>query len=454
LAGCSLLFLFFPGAPDSRPSQSIVRTVEVKPAAVQVQARLASNRLEDDSADLLRIIVWNSSNQPLSSLHLSLSAPGFALDQNNLVCKTLGNTGSEGPIGTQEGCQFEVGLSPAARSGTYGITATVAWNQANVAARATEVLGPVLIERNWSSARWARMARRFGSLLRDLTLPIILVALGALFARKQSEREATRKDDETKAEQRRTAAEGEKEETRRVAHSNQVERQEVRRLLLARVMELAELHYLLFVTHTRLILIEAEKIQASKPDAAPEKLFLQVLLLLKRMEVFRLTKGGVFFRRRGGERAVSAAWYLLKSNVYGALGDENTSAALKLVQSDWDFATFKARFEELGPAWTKFQLWLAESERSNSMWGSFWQILGIVDAFQAIMSFEADEALSEYWYDEPGTVEFILEAPTLLYQRDSADPFARRKILVLQQQLRDLYKRNVQVEALAPISNV
>jgi hypothetical protein len=273
------------------------------------------------------------------------------------------------------------------------------------------------------------MGRRFDALLKDLTLPLLLAALGAFFAGRQSRRDADRRTQE----------------------SEQAERQDVHHLLLTRVMDLAEQHYLLFVNHARLILIEADKIHGNKPDAAPDKLFLQVLFLLKRMEVFRLTKGGIFFTSRAGERTVGAAWYLLKTKMYAALGDEKAAAVLKVVSSDWDYATYKAKLADktncadLDQAWIEFEKWLKEAETSNAPTGSFWQILGTVDAFQAVMAFEADQALSKYWYEEAGSVVFLRQDPTLLYEGKLAGPYEKTKTSELEVLLRDKYGRSVKI---------
>jgi hypothetical protein len=479
---CLVVLLLFPAAPDSHPSQSIVRAMEVKSAQVRVEARLDSNRLEDDSADTLRVTVLNDSLQPLTSLHLGLSAPGFALEQKSLPCRHLdGSVSPDQPLPSHQSCEFAVPLSAAARSGLYGITAVVDWRQSDTAGRATLILGPVTIDRSLGAAKWTRLARRLALVLKDLTLPIIVAILGAWFTTRQGQQEAQRRKDETdrenarrdretalqdariaaekdrelariaaekEADLRRIDAERDKEDARRVAQTAQVERQEVRRLLLTRVMELAEQHYLPFVTHARVILIEAGKIRDKKPDAAPDKLFLHVLFLLKRMDIFRLTKGGIFFKTRGGERAVGAAWYLLKVGIYSALGDENTASALKLVRIKWDYATYKTQLTTLDPAWTEFQSWLAEPENSTKPTGSFWQILGILDAFQAVMLFEADKPLSTYWYEEDSAPTFLLPAPTLFYKLPSTNLYAETQTSELILQLNSLYSRSTQIKQL------
>jgi hypothetical protein len=87
---CVLLFgllLWFPESADVHPSESIVRSQELKAAQVHLQARLDTNRLEDNSADRMRVTVTNDSAPALTALHFALNAPGFALDQTNLPCK-------------------------------------------------------------------------------------------------------------------------------------------------------------------------------------------------------------------------------------------------------------------------------------------------------------------------------------------------------------------------------
>lgn len=477
LALC-ILALLFPSSPDVQPSRALIRSVTSKSGSVRFQSTLHRNRLEDEATDTLEITVVNDSDRQVSGLHLAISAPGFALNQANWPCGDPAGNAPLDPLPPHRMCRFVVGLSPAARSGIYGITAFVDWNQANLADHIALALGPVTIDQMWGQARWTRMARRLGSLLKDLTLPVLLAVLGAFFASRQSKRDAERRNEEAAretqriqhekdaekarqdaekekerlridaeklAEQKRIEAEKQREERRRDALIEQAERQDVRHLLLTRVMELAEQHYLPFVGHTRLILIEAEKIRDQKPDAAPDKLFLQVLLLLKRMVVFRLSKGGVFLKTRAGERTIGTAWFLLKTRMHAALGDQNADAALNIVRTDWDYDTLKQRFADLQPAWTEFQNWLKQPDDAAALTGSFWQMLGILDAFQAVMAFEADRPLSQYWYEEDAKLVFQLPEPTVLYVRQSAVTQDKTKTSELEVLLRDEYSRSVQV---------
>jgi hypothetical protein len=480
LAVGMLALLFFPALPDTHPSQTIVRVSTIKAASLRLEGRLERNRIEDEAPDALEITVVNDSDRD-TNLHLSLNAPGFELDQTKLACN--GANGALDLLPPHKSCQFKLNLAPAARSGTYGVTTFLHWTQKGGGFdQASLQFGPVVIDRNWGAARWTRMGRRMGTLLKDLTLPLLLAVLGAYFARQQSTRDAAiraeeaardaariereknaetaratadegkerdRMEAEKTAEQKRINAEKARDELRRDALIEQAERQDVRHLLLTRVMELAEQHYLLFVNHTRLILTEAGKILSDKPDAAPDKLFLHVLFMLKRMEVFRLSKGGIFFKGRGGERTVGAAWFLLKTKFYAALGDENAAAALNIVHSDWDYATYKKRFAELDPAWIQFQTWLKEPENSIAPAGSFWQMLGTLDAFQAVMAFEADRALSKYWYEEDGKLTFLLDPPTVLYVGKLAIDYEKTKTSELEVLLRDQYGRAVRIERIS-----
>src|SRR5665213_1412685 len=381
IAGIVALLFFFPAAPDSQPSQSLVRVAEIESAQVRVEARLEKNRIDDSSADLLHIDVLNESAQPLTSLKLSLTAPRLVAGKESSTCRHLdGSTSPDKPLGAHQRCEFQVPLSASVRSGSYGITSVVEWQQiqppapaqpapvtgtvasavAPAEGLATLTLGPVTIDRSFGAASWTRLARRFAALFKDLTLPIILVGLGAWFTNRQNLRENERKAAEAQLEITRTAQENDRQDARlkaekqleqvrieadrareverRAAEIKQIERQEVHRLLLGRVMELAEQHYLHFAAHSRLIVMEAEKIENKAPDAAPDKLFFNVLLLLKRMDIFRATKGGLFFSTRGGERAAGAAWFLIKFTMYGVLGDADLAAALKRVELAWDLS--------------------------------------------------------------------------------------------------------------------
>lgn len=433
-----LVLLFFPSSDNQRTNEPIIRASRLISPPIRLQARLDRNRIEDDSEDTLQVRVVNDSSQePLRSLHLSLVAPGFALDQNNLICS---GANPDNTILANQSCQFAVKLLPNAKSGVYGIAATVDWNQPRVAGRATLLLDPITIDRTWGAAQWRRAGARLTTLLKELTLPIILVVLGSILAGRQQSAEA-----------RRAEAEKLRDEARITARTEQDERQEVRHLLLTRVMELAEQHYLLFASHAKQIVIESEKIRLGKPDAAPDKVFLHVMILLKRMKVFRLTKGGIFLKTREGEYAVAAAWALLTISLYGAMGHENTAAALKFVEMDWDYATYKAQLANLIPAWNEFQSWLAEPEDSTDPKGSFRQIIGVVDAFQAIIRFEADTALSKYWYEEEGKVDFALDAPTILFETPSTDKFSKQWLSTLEGLLKNSYSREVRVKVLRPI---
>ena len=186
-------------------------------------------------------------------------------------------------------------------------------------------------------------------------------------------------------------------------------------------------------------------------DADFEKLFFHLLLLLKHMEVFRLKEGGVFFKRRDGEKAMTAAWYLLKTTSYRGLGgDEIVAKALEKVKCDWDYATYKAALPgpELQAVWTKFQEWRKVAEDSADA-ESLWQILGVIDAFQAIASFEADFAL-KYWYEganqerDPKAKLFMLQGKTEIYYRKTHDP--QDLAHTLQDQLQTLYQREVETK--------
>lgn len=453
-----LVFLFlFPASPDTHPIESLVRISDLKSAQIRVIARLQRNRLEDDSADLLEIEVENNSATSLDAPHIHLTAPGFSLDANDpdfaqqqqsLPCfDEFGKTVSSVP--SRQSCRFKVLLKPACQSGAYGVTTFVNWGVKDSAGESILLLAPVTIDRTWSAARFVQAAKRFGSLLKDLALPIMLAILGAFFAKRQSDLEANRKSEEARIESERTEKEKQAENKRIEADKEQAERQEVGRLLLNRILDLAQNHYLPFVSQAKSVLIEAKKNRDSTSDADFEKLFFHLLLLLKHMEIFRLQAGGVFFKRRDGETAMSAAWFLLKTYAYKGLGgDEVIAHALRIVESNWDYVTYKHVLNGsfLRDAWTSFKNWRGVAEDSKEESGSFWQIVGVIDAFQAIASFEADYAF-KYWYEkerDPKSKLFFQDGKTVLYYRKKEDP--QNLTDTLKTLLNTLYGREVEVK--------
>ena len=427
LAGILLtlfIFLIFPAGPGSHPAGALVRIIEIKPAQVRLDAFLERNLISDSEPDELSLSVSNNSDQPLEGLHLAVDAPGFSVDQKKLTCTGAAGTPGSNALASHQSCSFQVKLDPLARSGAYGTTAFLHWSQANAGQHATVLLAPITIERRWGAVQWIRSFRRLGSFLKDITLPVILLYLGYFFTGKQK----TRDNEQANREKEREA------------------RQEVEKLLLTRVMELAKAHYLAFVGIARSILSEADKLYGNKTGADEKKLFLQVLLLLKRMENFRNAEGGVFFRRRGGERAVSAAWYLLKARMVSAFGEEDTAKVLEQVEVDWDYAKFTAKFRRLDYVWQKFHAWVQEPMNSSKPSGSFRQLLCVLDAFQAVTAVEADYAF-KYWYDEKdlGKPNFQLPGPTVLYRSYAAVALEIDKIGQLAEELQGLYDRKVEV---------
>jgi hypothetical protein len=441
LAALCLLF-FYPGSPEGRPSESITRIAELKLQGMRVEARLQRNRIEDSSSDLLQVDLFNGSEKEIREPRLHLSAPGFSLgdnprafsqDQRFLPC--VDPTGKPATaVPARSSCRFAVNLAPACLSGVYGVTVYVDWAGPDAHADTAILLAPITIDRAWrlSTARFARAGRRLSSILKDLAVPIMLAVLGALFAAWQSGLEASRLE----------------------AEREQSERQEVGRLLLTRILDLARMHYLPFVTQATSVLNEAEKNRSSAFDSDFEKLFYHFLLLLKRMEVFRLTEGGIFFKRRDGEMAMTAAWFLLKTASYRGLGGDLAVAnAMKVIEPDWDYAAYKTALPcpAMQAVWKRFQAWRKVPLTPAKGAESFWQILGVMDAFQAIASFEGDTAL-QYWYEkdrnpsDPNEKLFRQAGKTLLYRRKDLDP--QDMAGTLEKRLKELYQRDVQVIAI------
>jgi hypothetical protein len=126
-AALSLFGLLFFPSPDPHPSQALVRVSTVKSVPLRLEAKLDRNRLDDGAPDHLQVTVANGSALPVSTLHLAISAPGFALDQKNLPCKDE-NDQAVLSLQPHRSCRFDIDLTPAALSGTYGITLFLHWN--------------------------------------------------------------------------------------------------------------------------------------------------------------------------------------------------------------------------------------------------------------------------------------------------------------------------------------
>jgi hypothetical protein len=132
-------------------------------------------------------------------------------------------------------------------------------------------------------------------------------------------------------------------------------------------------------------------------------------------------------------------------------GDEAVANALNVVQCNWDYAPYKAALPlpTIQALWNFFQAWRKVPETSVQGAESFWQLLGIVDAFQAIASFEADFAL-QYWYEkarDPKDKLFFQAGKTVLYRRAALDGQSMSQ--TLEKRLKDLYQREAEVRLIS-----
>ena len=377
--GIAAALYLSPPKPDFKSSALFARDAYTKGTKVDVDAHLDRNIVSKGEQVVLQIDVRNNGSETITDFHISASAPGFEWTPKDLDCQ-LPTT-----FQADSSATALVPLKALASSGTYNIVLFYSWNKKSRYSSAVS-LGPLKMEGLIGQDRWSLFLARGSQLIKDLTLPFVLAGLGAYFQFRQ-----TTRDDAFKLEQK-----------------TRDERQAVRQNILPLVMTLAERHYMPIVRSARLLIGDYNgydthtKSGSSSERESFDKVFFDVLFLLKRMDYLRREKGQIFFQDSVAEGIASDAWFVLRERLLAVLGDLQVGLALQKIGNDDGFADFAAK---------RYQYQFGSAHKALADWiktdpDDFKRYLKLVDLLQAVFRFEANRPFDEHWYNQKRALSF------------------------------------------------
>ena len=210
-------------------------------------------------------------------------------------------------------------LSPSTDHGRFAMSTVYEWSTEDGGTVRDEItLGPIWITTKNAERLYAFWGRS-RDVLKDLTWPIVLALLGYWFQRKQAERDALRRHEETQRDLAFKRAQEEREN-----------RQQIWSSILPRFHELSESHYLPIVRSLRLI---TEKWSTDSAwlsnDQAVREYFFELLLFLRKMQFMREDRGQFFFSSRTAERVMSLAWKVFAERIQDEFGTVQRDRAMR-----------------------------------------------------------------------------------------------------------------------------
>lgn len=240
------------------------------------------------------------------------------------------------------------------------------------------VLGPVDIAT--PGRRFIHIARQVYAVLKDLALPILLAYLAYFFQKRQKER-----DD---------AISGAREEREY--------RVQVRNVQLPRFQEYAENHYLP-ITRALRLLQDQFKLACHENGPSQDELGLllyRLALFLKRMQLLRDQRGGVFFQASRPELILQSAWFSFNFHVEEKLGLKDRDEILALTRPDDDANQFAAKMglPAVVRVLPKLKDWAVMGNDPEK--GGLMNCMDLANIIQSILAFEVNRPLNQYWYEE------------------------------------------------------
>ena len=399
--GAAVALFLSPEGSTLKSSALFARDPYSKETLLDVDAHLDRNVLSREDTVLLEINVRNNNPDPITEFHTSISAPGFEWTQQD-VDRQL-------PVSLPAGSSATafVPLKALANSGSYNIFLFYSWNKKSRYSSAVSI-GPIKMAGVFGLDSWNRFLARGSQLIKDLTLPIVLAVLGYYFQLKQKNRD---------------------------------ERQEVRQNILPLVMNLAERHYMPIVRSARLLIVDYNSHQSGAGGAPIDKVFFDVMFLLKRMDYLRRDKGQIFFQDSAAEAIAGDAWFILREKLLLVLGDLQVGLALQKIGNDDGYAEFAGKRYQylLQPAFSGFQTWIASDP------DEFKRYLKLVDLLQAIFRYEANRPFAEHWYNAKKVFTFetdFLENHD--FPKAAVSAVSRKKIDALGEGWKTYYEASIQ----------
>lgn len=352
LALCVALFIA-PEKTDFRSSALFAKDPSSKETHVDVAAHLDRNILGKNDVAVLDFSIQNNNTEPLTDVHFSIAAPGFAWKP------AAASSQIPGTLPANSNVTASIPLQALARSGSYNISIFYSWSRQSRYGSALS-LGPLKMVGIFGQDNWSRFLAR-------LTLPIVLAALGYYFQLRQKARD---------------------------------ERQQVRQNILPLVMSLAERHYMPIVTSARILIGNYDRTKKKPPASSLEEVSFDALFLLKRMDYLRRDKGQIFFQDNAAEALAADAWFVLREKFRSVMLDADVELALQKMGNDDRFADSKRYRMHLQPPSRRFQEWIASAP------DEFERYLQLVDVIQAVFRFEANRPFSDHWYGTPKKLSF------------------------------------------------
>ena len=441
------LFLYPGAVPKSTPLVSRIAATTDRP--VEIQARLERSVLDNQTVpDRLDVLVTNYGAAPLTKLQLTLVAPGFAMPEGQPKEAALPQDG----LKTGQTFLFQAPMQAAAGSGSYSIASQVSWVDKAQHAR-TVTVGPVLFDGRFGAARWARLGTRSAALVKDLALPLLLLILTTIFATRQSRKEALDRIAEANAADAKRLAEVAAAEARRVAEvaaaaakadadmkaadakklaeealerirqdeeRKREERLQVTRLLLERVMDLAQTYYLPIVAAAKLAFRDIQRCKDSPASAEYAKVTYDLFRIIHLFDVFRKEKGGLFLRSFDGEYVAWYSWELAKETFVAILTRDLVNLCIadkELLGSYGSYLNGKAPFDD---AEKRVKAWIL-NDAGMAKHGKFEDYLGALDVIQAVLRYEINRPFWDNWYEHPAGEEmpWKFDQPTTCFPPDS-----------------------------------
>jgi hypothetical protein len=382
--------------------------------AVAAQLWTDTNKLRPDQKLSVWLSLRNTSGQPVSDIRVeSHQTPGFRVIGSELQ--------SAVPLAPFASLTARVlTLQPSTDQGRFRVTLAYVWSSGAIADRRDVLsLGPIEIGTDEQRRRSAFL-RRLAGLSKDLTLPLVLAALGFWFQRRQStrdqdlkkaewlrdtelkkaeyDRDQRLKKDEYDRDQRLKGVAAGRDEKFKEDQEERERRHQIWASILPRLHELSERHYLPIVRSLRLVVDgwPAASVPTAEDEKTAEYLY-QVLLLLRRMKYLRDDKGQIFFNSRTAERVVGLSWRIFVKRVMSEFTVVQYEAVLRVIEPGDTYLDFLDRVRRSPQSrdlvnkdlLTKFKNWTSDD------FGKHVQLLRVL---KESFYFEANRPFDEYWY--------------------------------------------------------
>jgi hypothetical protein len=355
---------------------------------------------------------WNDKAQ----LTVEVSGESRAQLDGVVVCvDTPGFRAENGPCVTVRSAAKTIELVPVTSAGSYHLLLTATWMRivpkvvspsakdatklsptvdcvarpdgcTTVTEKAVIPLGPVRIEID----RWGRFVKRSSQFIKDMALPIILLVLGVQLNRVTAKRD-----------RRRAAAEAKQEQIRKDREREQDEDQQIVRILLPKVMDLAGKYYLPMSGNAeRFVLLSKSGMDK------PEELVFYLLNFFVIARALKDNAGGIFFKDLEGEKIFASGNRILRAIALTATGSEEVfsdtlDGLAALAPKRWPrLADVQGEKEE---GWTRLEIWLKGLSRDKA-----YAVRYLFNVLRGVLSYETNAPYFNWYHGTGAAIKFEL----------------------------------------------